>query len=64
MTDKLYQCIGKGGEYKLLGEAMGAGTMRGSQVIVYQGSDGTLYFRTPLDFAERMEPITQSPKTD
>lgn len=34
------------------------------QVIVYQGSDGSLYFRTPLDFAVRMEPITQSPKTD
>ena len=53
----LYTCIGKGGEYRYLGTAIGAGDSRGELVEVYQDENGQLYHRTPEDFMERMEPV-------
>ena len=53
----LYTCIGKGGEYRYLGTAIGAGDSRGELFEVYQDESGQLYHRTPEDFMERMEPV-------
>ena len=53
----LYTCIGKGGEYRYLGTAIGAGDSRGELIEVYQDESGQLYHRTPEDFMERMEPV-------
>lgn len=53
-----YTCIGKGGEYELIGVAYGAGTSRGTTVNLYRDAmTGVIYFRTPEDFAQRMERI-------
>jgi hypothetical protein len=52
---ELYTCIGKGGEYELVGVARGAGTMRGNLVHVYRDTGtGCLFYRTPMDFSQRM----------
>lgn len=53
----LYTCIGKGGEYRYMGTAIGAGDSRGELAEVYQDRTGQLFHRTPEDFMERMEPI-------
>lgn len=52
-----YTCIGKGGEYELLGSAIGAGTLKDMSAIpVYRDTTtGQLFVRTPLDFATRMD---------
>lgn len=52
----LYACAGKGKNlYRLIGEAKGAGTSRGSLVMVYQSiSTGELFYRQPDDFNIRM----------
>lgn len=52
-----YTCIGKGGDYELLGSAIGAGTLKDMSAIpVYRDTaTGQLFVRTPLDFATRME---------
>ena len=53
--DPIYQCIGKSGEYRLIGRAVGAGTSRGTQVMVYQNREtGMLFHRTAEDFQARM----------
>lgn len=49
-------CKGKGGAYAEIGVAAGAGTMRGNLVHVYRdAANGNLFYRTPMDFADRME---------
>ncbi len=58
----LYTCIGKGGEYRYLGTAIGAGDSRGELAEVYQDRTGQLFHRTPEDFMERMEPIAAARK--
>ena len=54
-----YTCIGKGGEYELLGSAIGAGTLKDMSAIpVYRDiTTGQLFVRTPLDFSTRMESL-------
>ena len=51
-----YTCVGKGGEYELLGSAVGAGTLKEmSPIPVYRDTaTGQLFVRTPLDFSTRM----------
>lgn len=52
----IYTCKGKGGEYELLGVAVGAGTNRGIEVVVYRDiRTGQLYHRSDADFHARME---------
>lgn len=54
-------CKGKGGTYVEIGVAAGAGTMRGNLVHVYRNvATGNLFYRTPMDFAERMERIANA----
>lgn len=50
-----YTCIGKGGEYELLGLASGAGTLNGLSHMVYRNRDGVMFVREPEDFLVRME---------
>lgn len=58
-----YTCKGKGGTYELVGEASGAGQMRGQNITVYRCTDsGRLFVRTNDDFAERMERVPVAPK--
>ncbi|HJV53064.1 MAG TPA: hypothetical protein VJ652_16475 [Noviherbaspirillum sp.] len=58
-----YTCKGKGGEYELLGTAIGAGTSRDKSFIVYRDNAKKLmFFRTHDDFATRMEQIAAEPK--
>lgn len=59
----VYTCIGKGGRYRLLGEATGAGLCRTfTDLLVYQDVEtGKLYFREPDDFADRMEAVEDDP---
>jgi hypothetical protein len=53
-----YTCKGKGGEYKLLGQAKGAGLSNGVSVTVYRDvADGQLYYRMPGNFDARMEKL-------
>jgi hypothetical protein len=51
-----YTCVGKGGEYELLGSAIGSGTLKDMSAIpVYRDTTtGQLFVRTPLDFSTRM----------
>lgn len=49
-----YTCKGKGGVYKRISTAIGAGTSRGAEIVIYEGDDGVWYFRTADDFADRM----------
>lgn len=59
MTQPIYYtCIGKGGEYVRLGEAIGAGTSKPQRVEVYRDTKThQLFFRTQEDFDARMEEI-------
>lgn len=51
-----YTCKGKGGVYEHIGTAKGAGTSKDALAVVYRdAATGDLYFRTPDDFAARME---------
>lgn len=52
-----YTCIGKGGEYELLGESHGAGDdLRGTFQMIYRDvATGQLYNRNRESFAERMK---------
>ncbi|QDH49108.1 hypothetical protein PHYNN_169 [Pantoea phage Phynn] len=53
---EIFTCIGKGGQYKIIGLSKGAGTSRFSNYIVYQDStSGEIYHRTLADFFSRME---------
>ena len=56
-----YTCIGKGGEYQLLGLAQGAGTLKGFNHMVYRNRDGVMFVREPEDFLSRMEKIAPTP---
>ena len=59
---ELYTCIGKGGNYELVGYARLAGELRGMigglvpDLAIYR-SDTDYFARTRQDFKERMEPI-------
>lgn len=58
-----YTCIGKGGNYELIGRANCAGLLRQTgrftdEVIVYRDAEsGSLYCRSPGDFMTRMEKL-------
>lgn len=53
-----FTCIGKGGDYRDMGVAIGAGTSKGDLVQVYRDTkNGQLYFREPEDFIVRMDLI-------
>lgn len=55
---QLYTCIGKGGEYELIGESTGAGHSRGETIMVYQDtSTGRIFHRMAEDFNNRMEKL-------
>ncbi len=57
-------CKGKGGDYIVVGVAIGAGVSRGNLVHVYRDSQSDiLFYRTPMDFAERMEILATPPAT-
>lgn len=56
-----YTCIGKGGDYQLLGVAQGAGTLKGLNHMVYRNVDGVMFVREPEDFLLRMEKIARAP---
>jgi hypothetical protein len=55
----LYTCIGKGGEYELIGTATGAGAMSklGDMRVYRSTKGGRLFFRTMDDFDARMQRI-------
>jgi hypothetical protein len=65
-----YTCIGKGGEYELIGRATTAGSLKmtgrfADEVIVYRDViSGDLYCRTPGNFRLRMGRTTPSPAMD
>ncbi len=56
-----YTCIGKGGLYRIVGRARGAGKSRETGVIiVYEDVNSTEhmpFFRTLEDFQERMQEV-------
>lgn len=55
---ELYTCIGKGGEYELIGESTGAGYSCGETIMVYQDTmTGRIFHRTLIDFKTRMEKL-------
>lgn len=53
-----YTCIGKGGDYELIGEARGAGSMKlnGNMAVYRDTASGALYYRATHDFNSRMAP--------
>lgn len=54
-----YTVRNKGGSYRLIGLATGAGTSRGKPpVVLYECLDtGQMYYREQGDFTERLEPV-------
>jgi hypothetical protein len=53
---RLLKCVSGPGLYEHLGMAKGAGAMRDQMMEFYRSIDtGQLYYRTPLDFKERMQ---------
>lgn len=60
-TEAFYTCEGKGGIYRILGNARGAGESRETgEIIVYQDvadDSMTPFFRTVENFRERMVEI-------
>lgn len=59
---KRFTCIGKGGEYNLVGSAFGAGTMKQYRcLMVYQDYHGRLFVRDHDDFWQRMQEIDPVP---
>lgn len=56
----IYECIGKGGRYVVIGKTIGAGYSRGESVIVYKDeATGQLFHRTEIDFNTRMQEIKE-----
>lgn len=56
----IYECIGKGGRYVVIGKTIGAGYSRGESVIVYKDeATGQLFHRTEIDFKTRMQEIKE-----
>lgn len=56
----LYTCVSKPGTFELIGNAQGQGEgpIRALMVTVYRNTEtGELLFRTPQDFATRMQPV-------
>ena len=54
----VYECVGKGGRYRVLAKTSGAGKSKGESLIIYQDiNDCECYHRTPEDFAARMKLI-------
>jgi hypothetical protein len=58
---ELYTCIGKGGEYELIGYSNGAGSKRGESIAVYRrvGDEDFFYHRSADDFDARMQKVEQ-----
>lgn len=58
MNPLIYTCKGKGGRYRIVGHAHGAGTShaRGAIVVYQDVRTGEMFYRTEDDFANRMEP--------
>ncbi|SER36849.1 MULTISPECIES: hypothetical protein [Pseudomonas] len=59
---KRFECIGKGGSYELLGDAIPAGEAREegmTMLAVYRETEGArrLFYRYPGDFAKRMRKL-------
>lgn len=60
-----YTCIGKGGEYELVGMVYGAGTSAGQIMTLYREvSTDVMYFRTPGDFNARMQRLDRAAQLD
>lgn len=58
---KRFTCIGKGGEYAVVGTSSGAGARKGESLIIYRDvTTGTMYHREPENFFKRMRVIEQS----
>jgi len=62
VSERRFECIGKGGVYERLGYAKPSGALRTihgeSGVIVYRDTEtGQLYFRDPADFQQRMQEL-------
>lgn len=60
MRDKvLYTCLGKGGLYELVGNAIGAGTSKeNGELVVYRDAcTGVPFYRTEEDFRRRMQRV-------
>lgn len=59
MDDLLYTCIGKGGRYRIVDNALGAGNLRTggwTELVVYKDIETEqLYVRELSDFQARME---------
>lgn len=56
-VSRVYTCKGKGGQYRILATALGAGTSRDhGKIVIYQNiDDQEVYYRTEQDFKERMK---------
>lgn len=58
--EHFYTCIGKGGRYKCYGETIGAGTSKGTSVVIYQDVETKqLHHRTRVDFDKRMKLLSK-----
>lgn len=57
-----YTCIGKGGEYELVGTAYGAGTSRahGLAYVYRDVATGQNFYRSEVDFGDRMQKLEVS----
>lgn len=59
--EMFYTCIGKGGLYRTVGRARGAGTSRETGIIIVYEDVNSLehmpFFRTLEDFQERMQEV-------
>ena len=50
-----YECIGKGGQYRVIETSTGAGKSRGETLVVYRCVDsGKVFHREVSDFIARM----------
>lgn len=51
-----YECIGKGGDYELIGESTGAGMSKGQTLMVYRDvPSGRIFHREWMDWNSRMQ---------
>ena len=68
MEEVIYTCIGKGGRYKIVDNALGAGNLRTggwTELVVYKDVESEqLYVRELSDFQARMEILTTEATQD
>jgi hypothetical protein len=59
LEDKVFECIDKGGRYRLVSTAQGAGTLKelGTLIVYRDEASGAFYARTVTDFENRMQEI-------